>query len=83
MGSRPDAGGNYPVELSVTRSGVADDFRMHVPVEAVFGKDRRAKVLVNVTRDREVFSLSSPERPRKIVFNPQAAVLAKTENSRK
>ncbi|MFQ5525021.1 MAG: M1 family metallopeptidase [Thermoanaerobaculia bacterium] len=83
IGSKASAEGSYPVELTVKRGGVSDDFKMYVPVEADFGKDRKARVLVNVDDDTKTFALSFPERPRKIVFNPEAAVLARTERSRK
>ncbi len=83
IGPGPDADGMYPVELVVRREDVSEDFRMFVPVEAEFYKNRTEIVLVDVDEDTESFSLSFAERPSRIVFNPDAAVLAKTEKSKR
>ena len=83
IGSKAEAGGGFPVELTVSQGGVSDGFRMYVPIEADFGKGRTQRVLVLVDNERETHRLLFRELPRKVTFNPDAAVLAETERSKR
>ena len=76
-------GGGHPVELSVRQEGVGTDFRMFVPVEAEFadGSSERQRVLIDA--EPSLHNLLFRERPRKVVFNPEAAVLAETQRAKR
>ncbi len=79
IADRADEEGNFPVELTVRQERTAEDFTMYVPVEAQFGKKASARVLVKTIPGEQTLRLSFPRKPRRVVFNPKSAILAKTE----
>lgn len=72
-----DSDGNYLVTLSVRLEDVPADFRMLVPVELVFGRDQGGRMVAMVDEREETVSFPVPAKPRKVVFNPDSAVLAR------
>ena len=62
--------------LRVRQSGAPAGFRMPVPVRLELADGRSGQVVVLVQKADETFSIPLAERPRKVVFNPDLAVLA-------
>jgi hypothetical protein len=78
LAATPDAKGEYAATLRVRQSDVPPGFKMPVPVavELPSGKTGRLRILVD--EPDETFTLSFPERPKSLTFNPDSEVLAKT-----
>lgn len=79
LASAPDANGQWTAALKVRQSDVPAGFKMPVPilVELPGGVTRRVRVLVD--KPEETFTLSFPEKPRSLTFNPGYEVLARTK----
>jgi hypothetical protein len=73
----PDGG--QMVELTVRQEDVPEGFRMRVPVRVEYGGGEQESFLVDVTEAENTFTLEVPRKPKKIVFNPDFSVLAKTK----
>ncbi len=73
----PSGRAPFAVQLTVEQRGVADGFRMPVPVKLDFGKGKTAQVVVLVDEPIETFSIPVPQKPRKVEFNAGRAVLAR------
>ena len=74
---KPAEGGGFLLLLDVETSDVPPGWKTPVPVRAEFGKDRQGDLLVMVDEPRKRFELTLPERPSKVIFNPDHAILAK------
>lgn len=74
-----DADGNYAVTLTVTQENVPAGFRMLVPVELVFGGGEGGRMAVMVDEREETVTFPVPKKPRKVIFNPEDAVLSVTK----
>jgi len=61
----------------VEQSDVPPGFRMAVPVRFSFSGDRVGMALAFVDRPSKTFTFPLPERPKKVEFNPDYAVLAR------
>lgn len=74
----PGAGGQTVATLKVRQSDVPAGFRMSVPVaiEYLDGRTERRRVMVD--QPEQSISLSLPERPKSLTFNPGSEVLSKT-----
>lgn len=75
--SKPDADGKYVVQVEVNQSDVPETFRMFVPVEVGFGKDKSGQVLILVAGPETSAALPLPARPKTVELNPDGAVLAR------
>jgi len=71
--------GGSVLRLSVEQSGVSEGFRMAVPVRMEFGENRSAEVLVMIGKPEQTIEIPLPERPKKVVFNPDRAILAEVK----
>ncbi|MDX1999543.1 MAG: M1 family aminopeptidase [Thermoanaerobaculia bacterium] len=65
--------------LSVRQTGVPAGFSMPVPIELELEGGKKGLVGVTVSKAEETFRLPLPGKPKKVVFNPENAVLAKVE----
>jgi hypothetical protein len=74
---RPADGGAVLLVLEVEMSDVPPGWKTPVPVRAEFSGDRRGDLLVMVDEPSKRFELRLPERPRKVIFNPDYAIVAK------
>ncbi len=72
------AAGGHRVEIDVSQSDVPDGFRMPVPVRLEFSDGDHADYLVTVDKPQQTLEILVDRRPRKVVFNPDYAVLATT-----
>ena len=72
------AAGSYRVEVEVSQADVPEGFRMDVPVRLEFGAGDEEERWVTVDRAEQTVSVDVDRRPRKVVFNPDNAILAKT-----
>jgi hypothetical protein len=79
----PDAGGKVLLKLTVTQSGVSDNFKMLVPVYLDFdGKITRlgeATVIGNSTTPE--FKVMLPQKPKRVLINAYHDVLASESTS--
>ncbi len=73
---RDDADGGYRVELDVAQKDA--DFSMRVPVRLQYAGGEEEDLQVVVDRPDQTLTLDVDRRPRKVIFNPDNAVLAKT-----
>ncbi len=73
----PEGRAPFAVQVTVEQRGVAEGFRMPVPVRFDFGKGKTGQVVVLVDEPRETFTIPVPQKPRKVEFNPDRAVLAR------
>ena len=69
----------FALELHVEQENVSPGFKMAVPVQIVFSKGRVGTAIAFVNAASKDFSFPLPERPKKVVFNPDNAVLARTK----
>ncbi|HVS14538.1 MAG TPA: M1 family aminopeptidase [Thermoanaerobaculia bacterium] len=74
---KPAEGGAFQLVLEVEMSDVPPGWKTPVPVRAEFGKDRQGDLLVMVDEPSKRFELRLPERPTKVIFNPDHAIVAK------
>jgi hypothetical protein len=79
MAPRADALGQWQVKLRVEQQDVPDGYAMLVPVGLEYSADRSETFLAHVTQAKEIFSIVLPERPSKVVFNPDYAILARVK----
>jgi hypothetical protein len=79
IAAAPNDKGQYTVALTVRQSDVPPGFKMPVPVTVEFpgGKTGRLRVLVD--EPEETFTLSFPEKPKGLTFNPDSEVLSRTK----
>ncbi len=73
----PNAEGKYVATLKVRQSNVPEGFKMSVPVAVDLGGGKTGRTRVMVDEPEETFSLAFPEKPRGVVFNTEAEVLAR------
>lgn len=73
--------GQYRVKLRVRQEGVPPEFRAYVPVTIELDGDRvgRLRVLVTGADSEIVLPLALPEKPKRVVFNDLAGVLAEVK----
>lgn len=71
--------GGATLTLDVEQSGVPAGFRMPVPVQLEFRGSETGQVVVLVDKPRESFEIQLPAPPKKVVFNPDHAVLARVK----
>ena len=69
----------YTLRLHVEQRNVDPDFKMAVPVRARFRKGQEGTVLAFVDQPAKDFEFPLPEKPLKIIFNPDFAVLARVK----
>lgn len=69
----------YVLRLQVEQRNVSSGFKMAVPVRAEFGDGREETLLAFVDQATRDFEFPLDEKPRKVIFNPDSAVLAKTK----
>ena len=74
---RLGARNEYSLQLTVERSDVPEDFRMPVPVEVELKNGDVTTFHVLVDENHEVFRETLPAPAKRVVFNPDYAVLAK------
>ncbi|HSK75163.1 MAG TPA: M1 family aminopeptidase [Thermoanaerobaculia bacterium] len=79
LASAPDEKGEWAAKLTVRQSDVPAGFRMSVPVVADLPGGRTGRLRVVVDKPEETFTLSFPEKPRSLTFNPGYEVLARTK----
>ena len=77
MGRTADSEGMYPLTMTIRRSDVPDNFVIPVPIQVELPGDRIATILAVVTKDEETFEWKLPARGKKVVFNPDHAVIAR------
>ena len=77
--ARPDADGQWVSNLTVEQRDVPSGFAMLVPVALRFADGREGTYLARVRSAEETFAIPLPEKPSKIVFNPNHAVLARVK----
>jgi hypothetical protein len=73
----PADGGGFLLVLDVEMSDVPPGWKTPVPVRAEFDKDTQGDLLVMVDAPVKRFELKLPQRPRRVIFNPDRAILAK------
>ena len=71
------AGNGWELTLEVEMSDVPEGFRVAVPVEATFSGGRSGEILVMVDEPKKTFVRNLPDKPAKVVFNPDFAVVAR------
>jgi len=71
--------GGYALRLHVEQRDVGPGFKMAVPVEIRFRDGRTGTVLAFVDKPEKDFEFPLPEKPAKVVFNPDHAVLARVK----
>lgn len=74
---QPD--GKYLIKLRVKQEEVPDNFKMYVPVTISFKGDQFARLRFSVDEPFEEFSIPSPLKPEKIIFNDFRSVLAEVK----
>jgi hypothetical protein len=72
------ADGGHRVELTVRQEDVPEGFRMSVPVRVELAGGGEENHLVEVREAENEFVLEVGGKPKKVVFNPDFSVLAKT-----
>lgn len=77
--SGKDANGKYVLKVDVEQTGVPAGFRMPVPVQIDFGKGQSGQVMVMVDQPTKTLSVPLPKKPKKVIFNPGGAVLARVK----
>ncbi|MEM1178888.1 MAG: M1 family aminopeptidase [Acidobacteriota bacterium] len=65
------------LELTVTQEDVPDGFTMSVPVRLELAGGKSGTLRVTVQKPSETFRLPIPSPPKKVIFNPDFAVLAR------
>lgn len=78
LSNSPDQQGRYVATLKVRQTDVPEGFKMSVPVTAELAGGRVERQRVMVDEAEETFTLSFPEKPKSLTFNPEDEVLAKT-----
>jgi hypothetical protein len=73
----PAAGGGAAVEIELEQRGAPAGFRMPVTVEMVLADGERAHAHLLVDEPAERWTLSAPGRVRKVLLDPELAVLAR------
>ena len=68
--------GQTVLRVEVEQEDVAPGFRMGIPLEVDFGKDRKGELLLFVDQPRKTFEFPLPSRPKKVTFNAGDAVIA-------
>jgi hypothetical protein len=67
----------FELRLKVEQKDVPEGFRMAVPVRMTFSGDRTGTALAFVDQPTKTFTFPLPEKPKKVEFNPDYAVLAR------
>lgn len=67
------------LSLKVRQSDVPEGFHMPVPVRIEYPDGTEERRVVNVAKAEETFSFAVPRAPKGVVFDPDAAVLAKVK----
>ncbi len=75
-----DGGGGHRLEVTVRQDEVPEDFRMSVPLRAEFTNGETQEVLIDVEGPETVVTLAFDERPARLVFNPDDAVLSRRQS---
>ncbi len=75
----PAADGGYALELTVRQEDVPAGFTMPVPVRVEYADGESQELTVLVDEPEETFTFELPERPKKVDFNPDFAVLARVK----
>jgi len=70
---------DFVVRGVVRQKGVSLDFRMPVPIAFEFGKNERRVERVWVMGDETIFAFRISQKPDKIIFNDDEAVLCEAE----
>lgn len=71
--------GLYPVTFTVKQENVPDGFMMPVPVQVIM-KNKQAKLFnMPIKKKEQSFTLQFPQKPKKVIFNPDFAVLARVK----
>ncbi len=69
--------GKYIADCEILTENVSDDFKMYLPLEIEFGKDRKAYVRYLIDKKETRFQLPPLDsKPKKITLNPFESVLA-------
>ncbi len=68
----------YRVEVEVSQKNVPDGFRMDVPLRVELADGEEAEYLVTVDRPEQTLTVELERQPRKVIFNPDHSVLART-----
>ncbi|MEO1084666.1 MAG: M1 family aminopeptidase [Acidobacteriota bacterium] len=71
------ADGQTVLELTVRQEDVPEGFMMSVPVRLELAGGQSGTVRVTVQQPEETFRLPVPAAPKKVIFNPDHAVLAR------
>ncbi len=69
----------YVLNLEVEQSGVTEGFMMPVPVRVEFGKGKVKEFLLPIKQPKETFKVPLQAKPKRVIFNPDHAVLARVE----
>jgi len=67
----------YILRLQVEQRNVSPGFKMAVPVRADFGDGREVTLLALVDQATRDFEFPLDDKPHKVIFNPDSAVLAR------
>jgi len=73
----PAAGGAAAVEIELAQRDAPPGFRMPVTVELVLAGGATARATLLVDEARETFALAAPGRVRRVILDPDLAVLAR------
>ena len=71
--------GKYLIDFRIVQEDVPDDFKMYVPLTIKFKGDQFARLRITIDEPVKEFSLPSPLKPEKIIFNDFNSVLAKVK----
>jgi hypothetical protein len=71
--------GKYTITLRVEQEEVPPSFKMYVPITIKFKGDQFARLRLNVDQPSKDFTIPSPLKPEKIIFNDFNSVLAKVD----
>ena len=71
------AGDGWELTLEVEMTEVPEGFRVAVPVQATFKGGRSGELLVMIDEPKKTIVRNLPDKPNKVVFNPDFAVVAK------
>ncbi len=74
-----DGSGGSVLSITVEQEGVPPGFKMPVPVRIEMPGSKGGTVKLNVTKPRETFTFNLPQKPKKVLFNPDFAVLARVD----
>jgi hypothetical protein len=69
----------FSLLLHVEQKNVAPGFKMAVPVRVQLSRGQQGSVLAFVDQPIKDFEFPLPQKPRKVIFNPDQAVLARVK----